>query len=179
MASRKLEDLVQEAREKADRVMEVCSQVGFELLIYCTERSLEEQAKLYRQSRSWAEIKQKIRTLKDRGFGFVAEILDAVGPCTGPHVTNAGPGESWHNYGEAWDAVPLLNGKPAWNYLNARAEWDAYGECVRQVGMQWAGDWTTFREYPHAQLRTGGNPLKQFSPDEIQEILNTRGLLTK
>jgi len=179
MASRDLNDLLPQAKTNAEKVIEVCEQVGFDLLIYCTLRSPQEQAKLYRQSRSWAEIKNKMLSLKDRGFEFIADILDEVGPCTGPHVTNAGPGESWHNYGEAWDAVPLVSGKAAWVYQGAKAEWDAYGECVRQVGMQWAGNWTTFREYPHAQLRPGGNPLKQYKPDEVLKMMQKRGLLSK
>ena len=75
------------------------------------------------------------------------------------------------------DAVPLIGGKAAWSYQDARSEWDAYGECVRQVGLQWAGDWTQFREYPHAQLRSGGNPLKQYGPDEIQKMLQEHNLI--
>jgi peptidoglycan L-alanyl-D-glutamate endopeptidase CwlK len=177
MASPSLDVLVPEAREKAVQVADVCEQVGFKLLIYCTLRTLEEQAKLYRQSRSWKEIKEKILTMKTRGYGFLADIIDATGPCNGPHVTNAAPGESWHNYAQAWDAVPLIGGKPAWNYLQAKAEWDAYGECVRQVGMIWAGDWVSFREYPHAQLRAGGNPLKEYEPDKIRQMLIEHKLL--
>jgi len=179
MASRKLEDLISEVQEKAEKVHEVCEQVGVDLLIYCTLRSLEEQAKLFRQSRSWAEIKKKIDKFRNRGFYFLADIIEQVGPCSGRHVTNAGPGESWHNFGEAWDAVPLIGGKPAWNYLHAKAEWDAYGECVRQVNMYWAGDWTNFREYPHAQLRVGSNPLKKYEPDEIRAMLVKANLLEK
>ena len=177
MASRKLEDLTAQAAENARRVLEVLDGVGVDLLIYCTLRPLEEQARLYRQSRSWASIRDKILKLKNRGFDYLADILDEVGPCSGPHVTNAGPGESWHNYAEAWDAVPLIGGKPAWNYFNAKEQWDAYGECVRQVGMVWAGEWTSFREYPHAQLRAGSNPLREFDPDKVREILMQNGLI--
>ena len=101
MASRDLNDLIPEVKQHAEKVIDVCGQVGVDILIYCTLRPLEEQAKLYRQSRSWVEIKKKILKYKDRGFGFLADVIDSVGPCTGPHVTNAGPGESWHNYGEA------------------------------------------------------------------------------
>lgn len=177
MASRKLENLVPEVKEKAERVVDACAQVGLDILIYCTLRPLEEQAKLYRQSRSWKSIKEKIHKLRNRGFGFLGNIIDNVGPCNGPHVTNAAPGEGWHNYAEAWDAVPLIGGKPAWNYMKAKEEWDGYGESVRQVGMYWAGDWVSFREYPHAQLRQGGNPLKQYGPDEIRAMLKDSGLL--
>ncbi|WP_088330687.1 M15 family metallopeptidase [Lacimicrobium sp. SS2-24] len=179
MASRDLNDLVPAAKHNAEKVIQACKQAtDFDLLIYCTLRTLEEQARLYRQSRSRAEINHKIAKYQQRGFGFLADILEAVGPCYGPHVTNAAPGESWHNYGEAWDAVPLIGGKPAWNYLQAKMYWDAYGEAVRQVGMNWAGDWTDFREYPHAQLRHGSNPLKLLAPDALKACLIDNKLLS-
>lgn len=177
MASRRLDDLVQEVKEKAEKVKQVCDSVGVDLLIYCTLRSLEEQSMLYRQSRSWQEIKTKIQKYKNRGFTYLADILDGVGPCSGPHVTNAGPGESWHNYKEAWDAVPLVGGKPAWKYSDAKEHWDAYGECVVQVGMDWAGNWKRFKERPHAQLRKGSNPLKVFDADKINDILKQNKLI--
>jgi peptidoglycan L-alanyl-D-glutamate endopeptidase CwlK len=120
-----------------------------------------------------------MRKLQSRGFGFLSEILAHVGPCYGKHVTNAGPGESWHNYGQAWDAVPLIGGKPVWNYLEGKDYWDAYGEAVRQSGMHWAGDWTTFREYPHAQLKPGSNPLKMLTPDEVKVSLLEHKLVSR
>ncbi len=178
MASRDLNDLIPEVKERAEQVQLACQQAaGFDLLIYCTLRTLEEQARLYRQSRNRAEIDTKLLKYRTRGFDFLAEILEGVGPCYGKHVTNAGPGESWHNYAQAFDAVPLLGGKPAWNYLDARSHWDAYGEAVRQVGLQWAGDWTSFREYPHSQLNQGSNPLKLNDPDFIREQLTKYKLL--
>ncbi|GGD64254.1 M15 family metallopeptidase [Lacimicrobium alkaliphilum] len=178
MASRNLNDLVPAAKSKAEQVIQACQQAtGFELLIYCTLRTLEEQARLYRQSRSRSEIDIKIAKFNQRGFAFLGEVLESVGPCYGPHVTNAAPGESWHNYGEAWDAVPLIAGKPAWNYLQSKIYWDAYGEAVRQVGMFWAGDWTSFREYPHAQLQAGGNPLKSLPADTLHATLMKNNLI--
>jgi peptidoglycan L-alanyl-D-glutamate endopeptidase CwlK len=172
MASRKLEDLVPELREKAAIIQQACKEAAnFDLLIYCTFRSLEEQARLWRQSRSRQEINQKQDSLANLGFTFLAGILEEVGPQYGDHVTNAAPGESWHNYGEAFDACPVLNGKLAWNYLKAKPYWDAYGEAVKQAGLYWAGYWANFREYPHAQLRSGGNPLKLLKPQEVNKIL--------
>jgi peptidoglycan L-alanyl-D-glutamate endopeptidase CwlK len=169
MASRDLKDLIKETRDKAQIVQKACREAaGFELLIYCTLRRLEEQARLFRQSRSRAEIEIKKDKFRSRGFAFLADVLESVGPCYGRHVTNAGPGESWHNFAQAWDAVPLINGKPVWSYFDAQEYWDAYGEAVRQVGMYWAGDWISFREYPHAQFRPGGNPLKNHSPEEVK-----------
>lgn len=180
MASRKLEDLLEEMRGKAKTIRLACKEAGgFDLLIYCTLRSLEEQARLFRQSRSRQEIDVKMQKLRSRGFTFLAEIIENVGPCYGDHVTNAAPGESWHNYAQAFDAVPLMSGKPAWNYLKAKLHWDAYGEAVRQAGLNWAGDWQSFREYPHAQLKLGGNPLKSMTPDQVHAALEENGLLPK
>ncbi len=178
MASRRLEDLVEKLQEKARIVQRACQEAGgFDLLIYCTLRPLEEQARLFRQSRSRKEIDLKISKFRNMGYVFLADVLESVGPCYGEHVTNAGPGESWHNYGQAFDAVPLLGGKPAWNYLKAKSYWDAYGEAVRQAGLYWAGDWHNFREYPHAQLKPGGNPLKSMDPGQVYAVLSDNGLI--
>ncbi len=178
MASRNIKKLAPEMQEKAQQVIQLCNEAGVDLLIYCTLRSLEEQAKLYRQSRSRSKIDAKIAKFRDRGFSFLADIFENVGPCSGPHVTNAAPGESWHNYAEAWDGVPLEGGKALWNYEDAKEQWGTYGQSVRQVEINWAGDWQNFTEYPHTQLRQGGNPLKLNTPDKIREILVNNGLLS-
>lgn len=179
MAASKLDLLIPKAKTKALQVQAICrKEYGFELLIYCTLRSLEEQARLFRQSKTREEVNAKIKDFKKRGFGFLANIITKVGPCTGPTVTNAAPGESWHNYGEAWDAVPLIAGKPAWNYSGgAKKLWDAYGAAVRKVKMYWAGDWKTFKEYPHAQMRSTGNALSGRTSEEVQAALKKVKLL--
>ncbi len=179
MASKKLVDLDPDMQQAAQKVALICEEAGIDLLIYCTLRPLEEQAKLYRQSRSRPTIKKKSDSLIDRGFGYLASILESVGAQQGPHVTNAGPGESFHNYGLAFDAVPMLGGKCCWKYAHHKPLWEGYGEAVRQAGLKWAGEWTSFREYPHAQLHEGGNPLRFYEPDVLRGVLEKNGLLTK
>lgn len=178
MASRKIEDLVPEMQVKVKNVIKICKDKGVDILFYCTLRSLEEQAKLYRQSRTRSAINVKLESLRERGFGFLADIVESVGPCSGPHVTNACAGESWHNYAEAGDGVPLINGKAAWSYKDNKEAWDIYGAACVAEDLDWAGNWTRFKEMPHTQLRVGGNPLKIFSPEDIKEILINNGLLT-
>jgi peptidoglycan L-alanyl-D-glutamate endopeptidase CwlK len=85
--------LTQETREKATNFLQVAECT---VLIYCTVRTAEEQAKLWRQSRSTVQIKEKIQKFKDRQLGFLADILEGVGPQYGRHVTNACCGESYH-----------------------------------------------------------------------------------
>lgn len=174
MASKDINDLIKEVKEKAIFVKEYCKNEGIDLLIYCTYRSFKEQAKLYRQSRPLRVIENKAKRYREQGLDFLADILLSVGPCFGPHVTNAGPGSSWHNYGMAWDAVPLINGKPLWRARNKNEvlfdEWRIYSEAVKKSGMYWSGDWIRFKEYPHAQLYNS-TPTRMFDKEKIKSFI--------
>ena len=125
MASRSLDDLVPAVKAKALAFLAKCEAAGHDVLIYCTLRSNTEQTQLYAQGRT----------------------------APGRVVTNARAGESWHNFGRAFDFVPLVAGKPAWN------DSDLYLKCGRiaeSVGLEWAGRWTgKLRETAHCQDRGG------------------------
>jgi peptidoglycan L-alanyl-D-glutamate endopeptidase CwlK len=75
----------------------------------------------------------------------------------GAIVTRAKAGQSWHNWRCALDVVPLVNGKAIWD---DQAVWKQVGEIGKSCGLEWAGDWKTFKEYPHFQY-TGGLTLAQ------------------
>ena len=72
-------------------------------------------------------------------------------------VTNAKAGQSWHNYRCALDVVPIVNGKAQWNDMRT---FRRLGEIGKSVGLEWAGDWKSFKEYAHFQW-TGGLTLAQ------------------
>jgi len=127
--SRKLEDLRTDVREKAERFLTAAKNIGIDVLITCTYRSNEEQKQLYAQGRT----------------------------APGKIVTNALPGESKHNNVEggvpaslAFDVVPLINGKPMWDASNP--VWKVLGSLGKSVGLNWAGDWKRFKEYPHFEV---------------------------
>lgn len=171
MASRKITDLTKLMQKNANALVRRLDDFGIDFLIYCTYRSPEEQARLYRQSRTTSEIYTKINRLKSRGFPFLAQILIDVGPQggeLGKHVTWAGPGESWHQYGEALDGVAVVKGKCAWSVKKWKREWDLYGHVAAELGLNWGGNWKN-EDYPHCQMRFGRNPTKVWGPDEIQE----------
>src|SRR5687767_14770611 len=161
MASRRLEDLVPEAQEMAKRHILLCAEAGIELLIYCTLRDTHEQARLYRQSRTKEQVQAKMDQLTARGFPALARILKEVGPQkSGPKVTGAGPGESFHQYSRAYDCVPVVNGKPVWSAAGESGKlWAKVGQLGKKCGLEWAGDWTSFREFPHFQLTAGDTVL--------------------
>ena len=138
MASRKIEDLAKPLQPLASSFINTVNALFMKrglnasVIITCTWRSNEEQAKLY-------EIG---RTVKGR------------------KVTNAKPGESKHNYvdpktgkpaAEAFDIAILVNGKLDWNLESDI--WQLVGKLGEELGLEWAGRWERFREGPHFQLR--------------------------
>lgn len=72
-----------------------------------------------------------------------------------PIVTNARGGQSNHNFGIAWDVGVFLEGK----YLrgNTKAELKAYEDvaALRDTSIEWGGEWKSFKDMPHYQLRVG------------------------
>lgn len=128
MSSRKLTDLHPQMQPMVTRFLANARAAGIDLLVTCTYRSNEEQAALYAIGRTKP----------------------------GRIVTNAKPGRSTHNNtlngkpaALAVDVVPLRDGKPVWSASDP--VWKRVGEIGEKVGLEWAGRWTTFREYPHFQ----------------------------
>ena len=154
MPSMSVKDLHAPVKEKALMLFERCRQEGLDILLYCTLRSLEEQARLFRLGRRLSQIRAKAQELREQWKRpDLAEILLSVGPQHGRRVTYSGPGQSLHNYGLAFDAVPLRDGKPVWQ-TNCQKDlelWDLYGRLGMETGLEWAGTWTRFREFPHMQ----------------------------
>ncbi|MCW5582097.1 MAG: M15 family metallopeptidase, partial [Luteimonas sp.] len=76
----------------------------------------------------------------------------------GPHVTRAGGGRSWHQYGLAADSAFLRDGKLV---ISERDPWAMrgyrlYGEAARQAGLVWGGDWRSIQDLMHVELRRQG-----------------------
>jgi peptidoglycan L-alanyl-D-glutamate endopeptidase CwlK len=117
---------------------------GIAVLLICTHRDDEEQARLYAQGRT----------------------------TPGKIVTRAKPGKSKHNAtlpgtktpaAEAFDVVPLRHGKAIWgtggdgidddptdDHKDDLEVWQRVGELGKSVGLEWYGDpEASFREFPH------------------------------
>jgi peptidoglycan L-alanyl-D-glutamate endopeptidase CwlK len=67
----------------------------------------------------------------------------------GGKITNARGGYSWHNFRRAFDFIPIVNGKAQWNDF---ATFKKCGNIGKSLGLEWAGDWKTFKEYAHMQF---------------------------
>lgn len=134
ISSRNLDDLLLPVKIRALNLIHECKALGIDLLVTSTYRDFEAQDALYAQGRS----------------------------APGRIVTNARAGLSFHNYRVALDVVPLRAGKPVWGTSGADGElWERIGTLGESFGLEWAGRWSRFREFPHFQY-TGGLALADF-----------------
>lgn len=126
--SRSLDDLVPEIADKVRALLAQCEAKGLKLLVTSTFRDAQAQDATYAQGRTTPGIK----------------------------VTNAPAGYSWHNFRCAADVVPVIGGKLNWSDTGPdRARWDTIGEVAKAVGLEWGGDWTSFKDMPHVQDTQG------------------------
>lgn len=149
--SRNILDLTPAMQARTNDLLRMADADGLDLLLTCTLRSPQEQARLFCQSRLKETIEAKAREL-DVIYGRkdYAKLLRDTGMVVGPKVTNAGPGQSLHQYGLAIDCVVMVDGKPDWDAHHDA--WQRYGELCKEAGLEWAGTWKRFREYPHSQM---------------------------
>lgn len=130
---------------------------------------------------------QGIYVIITDGFRSYAEQdkLYAQGRTTkGNVVTNAKGGQSIHNFGYAIDyALMDSKGKIHWDInrdLNGNQvkDWFEVGKIGKQMGFQWGGDWTSFKDYPHLDFQKGLT-LAQFRAGKRPTIpaLKARGYL--
>jgi peptidoglycan L-alanyl-D-glutamate endopeptidase CwlK len=84
-------------------------------------------------------------TETSRSFERQAELFKQGG------VTQAAPGQSFHNYGLAMDVVPIENSVPNYN----SKDWDEIGKIGKNFGFEWGGDWQGFKDMPHFQMTFG------------------------
>lgn len=110
---RSLEVLAPQVRWRMVEFLAACEvEFGIKMLVLSTYRDFEAQAEMYSIGRR----------------GKAGERI----------VTNAEPGESWHNWRCAMDAVPLIDGKPQWNNDELI---DKIGKKAKAFGLVWGGDW--------------------------------------
>jgi len=112
----------------AQKFLDLCAANSLDIAIIVTFRSWYEQDTLYAQGRTQP----------------------------GAIVTDARGGDSYHNWGLAFDCAPLVNGVVAWEAIDKFIE---MGNLGQQVGLEWGGNWTTYKinivDFPHFQYTYG------------------------
>jgi peptidoglycan LD-endopeptidase CwlK len=112
----------------ARKFLDLCTASGLTVKIIVTFRSWNEQDALYAQGRTQP----------------------------GAIVTDAEGGDSYHNWGLAFDCAPVVNGVIAWDATDKFVE---MGNLGQQAGLEWGGNWKTFAitlvDMPHFQYTYG------------------------
>ena len=121
----------------AEQLVTACKAAGITIIVTQTLRTIAEQDALFAQGRTKP----------------------------GPIVTKAKGGFSLHNYGVAFDIVPVVNGKT--DYSNATT-FACVGEIGQRLGLEWGGAWATFPDKPHFQF-LAGYTLADFQNKKIDE----------
>ena len=121
---------------------------GYEFRLTTTLRTPWQQGRLWRQSRTRAEIQRRLIQLHEAGAGYLADVIERVGPQNGPPVTRAIPGLSWHQHGEAADAVLIVGGAAVWDA--GHAGYRAYAATAERLGLT---PGRKFGDAPHVQMR--------------------------
>ncbi|WP_082235080.1 M15 family metallopeptidase [Halobacillus massiliensis] len=119
--------------KKKDELIELAAERGIDVVITDGFRTIEEQERIYEQGR-----------LRE-----------------GDIVSYARGGESYHNYGLAIDyALRTDEGNVVWDLErddngNGEADWVEAAEIAKDLGFEWGGDWSSFKDYPHLQMDFG------------------------
>jgi hypothetical protein len=135
LSLRRLEPLHAAVRSRGRALLDRCAEAGLAILITDGLRTWKEQDALYKKGRTVPPIGRKY------------------------WVTVAKGGQSYHNFGLAFDIVVLnAMGKADWNPKHPG--WAAAGELGATLGLEWGGTWKKFKDLPHFQY-TGGLSLRE------------------
>jgi len=125
MADTNLNDLQPQFRAKVEMWLEKLKANGIEIKITETLRSFARSGELYAQGRT----------------------------APGKKVTNAKPGQSYHNFGLALDCYPVEAGKVVVDFdqhPDLMAKMTRAAGFALDCGITWGGHWK-FKDYPHFQ----------------------------
>ena len=100
---------------------------GNDLILTCTQRSVEEQQKLYALGRTVP--------------GQRVTNVDGVRKLSNHNFTPA----------RAVDVAVVVHGKVSWS----PADYAPLGELAKRYGLVWGGSWKSFRDYPNLELPAG------------------------
>lgn len=125
------EELRPLVRQKQQQLIEACRVIGMPIKVTSEVRTCAQQNALYAKGRTEP----------------------------GNIVTNAKCGQSFHNYGVAFD-VAFEGLKPY------DGNWELLGMLGEQLGFEWGGRWTSIVDKPHFEL-TFGYSLSDFQNNKV------------
>lgn len=106
--------------------------------------------------RAKCRITQTLRTFEQQAALFAQGRTKP-----GKRVTNARPGESFHNYGLAVDFCLIVDNKQvSWDMTKDYdqdhiADWKEVVRVFKNHCWSWGGDWKVFKDFPHFEKTFG------------------------
>ena len=165
-------------RPRVEELLEACEKRGQPMRVFYTLRHPIAQAKLYRQSRPWSKIEAAIERLESLEAPYLAACLVEAGPQSGRWATNALPGDSWHQHGEAVDAGAWVDGEISWDTQPGAAggPGDAFyrGWSSRAQGLGLTALGPSLGDWVHVQGPSESAPHRIYKWPEIDERLQAR-----
>ncbi len=138
-------------------------------------RTPQIQAEYWVQGRTKNDIAKKISELKDKMAYFLAECIESANPQKGPVITNAIPGLSWHQWGEAIDCYWLKDRKACWDFdtkdSNNRNGYKIYANEATKLGLDAGYFWENMIDAVHVQFRKEPSPLNIYSIRKINGVM--------
>lgn len=135
LSLRRLDRLHPSVRARGAALLELCSHSGLAVLVSQGTRTWEEQDALHAKGRTIPPLGRKY------------------------FVTRARGGQSYHNFGLAFDIV-VLDAVTKAGWEDDHPGWRIAGALGKSVGLEWGGDWAKLKDLPHFQY-TGGLSLPQ------------------
>lgn len=147
-------DLLQLTKKSESRILALHPSLqgpAFELIKLCFKEEL------------YILITQGLRTMEEQ------QALYNQGRTTqGNVVTNAKPGESYHNYGVAFDFAVYTDESCTDINWDVDSRWMRVGTIGESLGLEWGGSWDSFKDYPHFQV--AGYSLDDLRAGERPEV---------
>jgi peptidoglycan L-alanyl-D-glutamate endopeptidase CwlK len=130
-SARNIATLRSEVQPLAEKLIETAQAQGINAKVICGTRTYDEQDELYAQGRTKP----------------------------GKVVTKAKGGQSWHNFGMAFDVgIFSEDGK---KYYGESEAYQVCGKIGESLGLEWGGSWKGFVDEPHYQFNPKGLTLAQ------------------
>ncbi len=171
-----LDLLTDEFGAMAAKLLENCRQQGIIMVPYEKLRTPAVQANYWKTARSAADIQEARKRLLQQNCQFLLDCIDKGTPMQrNQQLTNALPGCSWHQWGEAMDCYWLYNGQKIWDlsYLDAdnRNGYKVYAEEARKLGLEAGYFWERIQDGVHIQLRKEASPLVSYTLKMINDVM--------
>lgn len=158
-------------QKKVLQLLDKCDRLGYTLYPFCGARSPQVQAEYWGKGRTKNDVFDKVEFLKSHEAYYLAEILSVTVPDISSNIiTNALPGLSWHQWGEAMDCFWLIDETPEWDIsktINGISGYEIYAQEASKLGLTSGYNWKEFKDAVHIQLTNLSSPLERYSWKEI------------